>query len=79
MDICDFCGKEALTANGNAFHGCYCEECLKLEIEQAKECLVEIKGIKKIKKKAPEKNVDALRTEAEAALFKLTGQHIKLD
>jgi hypothetical protein len=34
VNTCEFCGKEALMADGNAFHGRYCGECLMLEIEK---------------------------------------------
>lgn len=70
MERCEFCGREKQTANGNSFHGCYCAECLRLEIEQAKECLKELKPSKN-RKKISDNEIAKLKNEADVALAKL--------
>lgn len=36
IGICDFCGKEKVLAFGNGFHGCYCADCIRLNIQENK-------------------------------------------
>lgn len=69
MERCEFCGQERQTASGNSFHGGYCSECLRIEIEQAKECLKELKPSKK--EKVSNDEIAKLKNEADAALANL--------
>lgn len=53
-DICDFCGKEKEVGDSTPFHGFYCMDCMKMNIQYDKESIA---GMKSAKKKATKKKV----------------------
>ena len=68
---CDFCGQEKVLADGNGFHGCYCADCIKLNIEENQELLKTMGSKKKRKKSDSGTEIEEAKKELDEAFAKL--------
>lgn len=81
MEKCEFCNGEVDYTATNSFHGGYCQDCLNLEIEQAKEALQSIKEQRRSRKQPKRKkkeSLEELRAAAEKALRDLSNGQVGL-
>lgn len=63
---CEFCGKENELGNATPFHGFYCKECMRMNIEYDKESISEMKP--KRRKKITAQEFEQLEKEKDDAL-----------
>lgn len=73
---CEFCGQERKLLDSTPFHGFYCEECVRMEIDYAKELLGHNQ---KATKAVTKEQVDELEIQAKEAMAKLMNLHITVD
>ena len=62
IGICEFCGQEKDLGEATPFHGFYCSDCLKLNIENDREVLKKMKSGKRRKISAGESKSSDLKT-----------------
>jgi len=43
LSVCEFCGQEKEVGNSTPFHGFYCMDCMKMNIEYDKESIAKMK------------------------------------
>ena len=66
---CEFCGKEKELGNSTPFHGFYCLDCMRMNIEYDKESISDMKP--KRKKKITKQELERLEKEKDEALKSL--------
>ena len=68
---CEFCGKEKELGNSTPYHGFYCLDCMRMNIEYDKESISDMKP--KRKKKITKQELERLEKEKDKALKSLMG------
>lgn len=71
IDVCEFCGKEKELGDSTPFHGFYCMDCMRMNIEYDKESIAKMKP--KRKRKISQVQLDQLEKEKDEALKALIG------
>ena len=66
MGKCDFCGNEKELGNSTPFHGFYCVDCMRMNIQFDKESIAKMKP--KRRKKITVQEFERLEKEADAAI-----------
>lgn len=66
MDVCEFCGKEKEVGDATPFHGFYCADCMRMNIEFDKESISKMKA--KRRKKITTTELKQLEREADEAI-----------
>lgn len=63
---CEFCGSEKELGESTPFHGFYCMDCMRMNIQYDKESIAEMKH--KRRQRIDEKELERLEKEKDAAL-----------
>lgn len=73
IGMCEFCGKEKELGDSTPFHGFYCMECMKMNIEYDRESIKKMKPIKNTGKRKvlTEKELHEIEKAKNDALAKL--------
>ena len=75
---CEFCGKEKVLAFGNGFHGCYCADCIRLNIQENKGLLktmrpVSMRNMRKQSGAGASGDLTEAKKEVDEAFARLIG------
>ena len=66
IGICEFCGKEKEIGESTPFHGFYCIDCMRMNIQYDKESIIKMKP--KRVRKITERELERLEKEKDNAL-----------
>ncbi len=66
MGICEFCGNEKELGESTPFHGFYCMDCMRMNIEHDKESMSKMES--KRRKKITKQELEQLEKEKDEAL-----------
>lgn len=69
IGICEFCGNEKEVGDSTPFHGFYCMDCMKMNIEYDKESIAKMKPRRK--RKITEEELKKLEQEKNKTLSAL--------
>lgn len=69
ISVCEFCGNKKEVGDPTPFHGNYCVDCMRMNIEYDKESITKMKP--KRKKKITESELEKLKREKDEALDSL--------
>ncbi len=69
FSVCEFCGNEKEVGDPTPFHGSYCADCMRMNIEYDKESIVKMKPQKR--KKITEEDLKKMEHEKDLALKEL--------
>lgn len=65
---CEFCGEEKELGDSTPFHGFYCLDCMRMNIQYDKESMSKIKMKHEKRKKITTKELERLEKEKDDAL-----------